>query len=76
MTLARSGRASRTAARRPIDGGVERRSRDILRRTARSCGAAVVETPLRGRNVDDYVEQKIIPRISGRKLGQEIGKSK
>lgn len=46
-----------------IGGGVEARSRDTLRRKARSCGATVVETPLRDRNIDDYVEQEIVPRL-------------
>jgi hypothetical protein len=46
-----------------IGGGVEPRSRDTLRSKARSWGAIVVETPLRDRNIDDYVEQEIVPRL-------------
>jgi hypothetical protein len=34
-----------------------------LRSKARSWGAIDVETPLRDRNIDDYVEQEIVPRL-------------
>ncbi|TWP50516.1 hypothetical protein FKR81_20305 [Lentzea tibetensis] len=46
-----------------IGAGVERESRDLLRRAAESGGTTVVETPLRGGDVDEYVVREIMPRL-------------
>ncbi len=46
-----------------IGAGVERESRDVLRRAAELSGIAVVETPLRRGNVDEYVAREIVPRF-------------
>jgi hypothetical protein len=47
-----------------LGAGIGPRSREMLRNN--SCGAGVVETPLRGRDADEYVEHEILPRFQDR----------
>lgn len=57
-----------------IGGGVERGSREALRRAAGSCGADVLETPLRGGNADHYVEREVLPRLRAGDEGAAPGR--
>ncbi|WP_019635019.1 hypothetical protein [Actinomadura atramentaria] len=49
-----------------IGGGVEEPSRVRLRADAKERGVTVVEAPLRGRALQDYVQTEIIDRLAGR----------
>lgn len=58
-----------------IGGGIGARSRDSLERRARAHGVDVVDTPLRDRDVGEYVDREIVPRLRVAGGGREFGGS-
>ncbi|TDC68167.1 hypothetical protein [Streptomyces hainanensis] len=52
-----------------IGGGIRGRSRELLRTVALAHGALVVETPLRGEDVESYVRREVLPVVTARDAG-------
>ncbi|MFG3106251.1 hypothetical protein [Streptomyces tendae] len=52
-----------------VGGGVEGRSRELLRAGAQAHGVPVVESPLRGEEVESYVRREVLPRLTAHGTG-------